>query len=87
MTRYRAAIIGAGQISKIHAESLQREPDRAEIVAAVDQDEARVKAFCEQHHIPRWFTSTPEMLEATQPELVHIVTPPGSHCDLAIQSL
>jgi predicted dehydrogenase len=87
MTPYRAAIIGAGQISKIHVESLQREPARVEIIAAVDQDEARVKAFCEQHSIPRWFTSTPEMLEATQPELVHIGTPPGSHTDLAVQSL
>jgi predicted dehydrogenase len=57
------------------------------VVAAADINEARVKAFCEQHHIPRWFTDPYKMLSTIEADLVHVVTPPGTHCDLAIASL
>jgi predicted dehydrogenase len=46
-----------------------------------------VQAFCAEHHIPRWFTDTAQMLSAMQPNLVHIITPPGTHFDLTIESL
>ncbi len=87
MKPYRAAIIGAGGISDAHVHALNHAQGRAEIVAAADIDEARVKAFCEQHSIPRWFPNAHDMLAAVQRDLVHIATPPESHCDLAIESL
>ena len=53
----------------------------------MDIDEARAQALCAKHQIPRWFTNADEMLSAVQPDLVHVVTPPGSHCELSIASL
>ena len=87
MKSYRAVIIGAGGISDAHVQALNHSKDRVEIIAAADIDEARVKSFCQQHNIPRWFTNAKEMLSVTQPDLVHIATPPESHCELAIASL
>jgi predicted dehydrogenase len=87
MTLYRAAIIGTGNTSGSHIESLKRQNERVEVVAAVDVDEARVKAFAEKHGIAAWYTSADAMLAAQHPDLVHIVTPPGTHCDLAVASL
>src|SRR5262245_36891398 len=87
MKSYRAVIIGAGGISDAHVHALNHSQDRVEIIAVADIDEARVKAFCEKHSIPRWFTNAKEMLSAIQPDLVHIATPPESHCRLAIESL
>jgi predicted dehydrogenase len=88
---YRVVIIGAGDISNAHVSALNAAnsvtPARVEIVAAADIDEARAQAFCARHNIPRWFSDWNEMLVATQPDLVHIVTPPGSHCEQAIASL
>jgi predicted dehydrogenase len=84
---YRVAIIGTGSASGSHINALRHVGERVEIAAAMDVDEARVKAFCERHHIPRWYTNAAELLEATQPDLVHIITPPGTHRDLAIASL
>lgn len=87
MKPYRVAIIGTGSISDAHANALKAAKDRVEIVAAADIDEACARSFCEKHNIPGWFTDATAMLSAAQPDLVHIATPPGSHCDLAIASL
>ncbi|MBC8172146.1 MAG: Gfo/Idh/MocA family oxidoreductase, partial [Anaerolineae bacterium] len=61
--------------------------ERVEFVAAVDVDEARVKAICAEHNIPRWYSRTAEMLAAEKPDLVHIVTPPATHKNLIIECL
>ncbi len=87
MKPYRVAIIGTGAIAGTHMEALRTAGGRVEVVAAVDIDEARVKAFCAEHHIPRWYTSPTEMLSAMRPDLVHILTPTGTHFDLTISSL
>ncbi|MEP7294094.1 MAG: Gfo/Idh/MocA family oxidoreductase [Chloroflexota bacterium] len=87
MKPYRAAIIGTGGISFAHVEALQSQPDRVELVAASDVDEATLSGFCEKYGVAHGFTSAAEMLSAIQPDLVHIVTPPGTHCELVIESL
>lgn len=87
MKRYRVAIIGTGDTARGHVNALNQSSNRVEIVAGMDIDEERVKAFCANHQIPQWFTDASDMLAVTQPDLVHIVTPPGGRCDLAIASL
>jgi len=87
MKQYRAVIIGAGGISNAHISALRAAGERAEIVAAADINEDRVKAFCAEHNIPRWYSNVTEMLSAVQPDLVHIAAPPGTHADFSIQSL
>jgi predicted dehydrogenase len=87
MKQYRAAIIGTGSSVGNHLNALRQFQDRVELVAAVDIEEARVKAFCEQNGVTRWYTNATDMLSATQPDLVCIVTPPGTHLDLTLESL
>ena len=87
MSPYRVAIIGTGDFAPAHVNALRAAGERVEIVAAVDIEEAAVRAFCETHNIPQWFTDTETMLSAVQPDLVHIVSPPGTHKALAIASL
>ncbi|MBI1280642.1 MAG: gfo/Idh/MocA family oxidoreductase [Anaerolineaceae bacterium] len=87
MKTYRVAIIGTGAIVTSHIEALRHAGDRVEIVAAVDTDEAKLKAFCEQQQISQGFTNTTDMLSAVQPDLVHVLTPPFTHFDLCVQCL
>src|SRR5690242_11888955 len=84
MNKTRVAIIGTGGIAPAHMEGLQSLADRAQVVAAVDVDPQRVKEFGEKFSIPRVYTDAAEMLEKERPQLVHICTPPGTHCDLSI---
>lgn len=87
MTPRRIAIIGTGKSVGNHLTAIQELGDRVDLVAAVDVDEARVKQIASEHNIPRWFTSTSAMLDAVQPDLVCIITPPATHKQLVIECL
>src|SRR5689334_12142961 len=87
MKSYRVAIIGTGNSVGNHVAAVRYVGDRAKIVAAVDVDEARVKAFCTRNNISSWYTDVGEMLTAVKPDLVHIVTPPATHLPLIVESL
>jgi predicted dehydrogenase len=87
MKTYRAAIIGTGGIAESHIRAIRAAGERVEMVAAMDVDEGRVKAFCEKHEIPRWYTDAGAMLDAAQADLVHIASPTGMHAEQVAQSL
>lgn len=87
MNQYRVAIIGTGAGVKSHLEALRTAGERARLVAAVDIDESRVRAACAQNDIPHWYTSATTMLAEVRPDLVHIVTPPGTHFPLILGCL
>lgn len=87
MSRYRAAIIGTGNIAGNHILALNELKDRVEVVAAVDVVHDRVKEYSKKNGIPNFYTDAAEMLEKEHPDLVHIATPPNIHYNLIIQSL
>ena len=87
MTKHRIAIVGTGGIAHLHAEALNELSERIELVAGVDVDAERARQFCEKHGIARPFTDTGEMLRDARPDIVHICTPPGLHCQLSVQCL
>ncbi len=87
MTIYRVAMIGMGNSVDNHLNAIRALGSRIELVAAVDLDEARLKTVCEANGIPRFYTDAETMLAVEKPDLVHIVTPPATHKDLAIASL
>ena len=87
MKQYHVAIIGTGAAVNSHIEALGAAGERVRLVAAVDIDESRVRAACAQYDIPRWYTSATAMLAEMRPDLVHIVTPPGTHFALILECL
>ena len=87
MSRYRIAIVGTGGIAGTHMQALREASDRVKTVAAVDTEPARLNAFCDEHGVPGRYTELGRMLERENPDLVHICTPPASHCALTIRCL
>ncbi len=87
MSRYRVAFIGTGGIVGSHLEAIAALSDRVELVAAADQNAARVEAVCAQAGIPRAYTDAEAMLAAERPDLVHILTPPATHFPLILAAL
>ncbi|HZQ08444.1 MAG TPA: Gfo/Idh/MocA family oxidoreductase, partial [Anaerolineae bacterium] len=49
LKRLRAGILGPGNIAKRHAQALAELHDEVELVACCGRDEARTRAFAEQH--------------------------------------
>ena len=87
MSITRLAIVGTGSSVSNHLTAVRGVGERAELVAAVDLDEARLHAVCAENKIPRWYTDVRQMLAAEKPDLVHIVTPPSTHKPLIIECL
>jgi predicted dehydrogenase len=87
MTPLRFAIVGCGRISRRYVESLQRMGD-ATLVAAVEVDEGRARAFQEAHGIPV-FPSIAALLGSTSTpfEVACVCTPSGLHAENAIELL
>ncbi|MCB9152150.1 MAG: Gfo/Idh/MocA family oxidoreductase [Caldilineaceae bacterium] len=83
----RTVIIGTGGIANSHVRAMRAAGERVDLTAAMDVDADRVDAFCETHEIPAKYTDVGHMLEKEQPNLVHICTPPGTHCDLIVAAL
>lgn len=83
----RHAIVGTGGIAHAHAKALRDLSDRAELVAAADIDEVRVKNFCDEWALPAAHTSLTAILEIGDVDVVHLCTPPGLHRDQAIEAL
>ncbi len=81
MAKLRIAGIGAGYFSRFHLEGW-RSIAEADVVAWCDSDATRVDAMAREFGIPHTFTDAAAMLDAIQPDLVDVVTPPPAHAAL-----
>ncbi|SRR6266480_2757567 len=82
----RVAIVGCGKVADQHLHAIHRIPD-CEIVALCDRELLMAKQLGERFGISKCFFDLQEMLQANQPDIVHITTPPQSHYLLAKQCL
>jgi predicted dehydrogenase len=82
----RVTIVGCGKIADQHVHAIRRIPD-CSIVAVCDQEPLMAQQLAERFKIPSVFSNAQEMLKAVSPDVVHITTPPQSHCTLAKECL
>jgi len=78
----RVAIVGCGKIADEHASQIQRIKN-CEIVAVCDREPLMAQQLCDRFPIRRHFSDLGELLRESQPDVVHITTPPESHFALA----
>ncbi|NEP17866.1 MAG: Gfo/Idh/MocA family oxidoreductase [Leptolyngbya sp. SIO4C1] len=82
----RSAVIGTGVISKEHLSFLSQSP-MASLVGICDLSPIAAEYNTERYQATSAYTSHKEMLEAAQPDIVHILTPPHTHKRLAMDCL
>lgn len=83
--RHRVALVGCGRIAHVHCGYL-RQNAFADCVGASDLSVQAREAFAARWQLPT-FADADELIAATAPDTVHIVTPPGTHAPLAIDLL
>ena len=81
IARKKVAVVGAGFFSQFHLEGWRQLP-HVELVGLCDSDPKRAAALAKTFAIDRVFTDVSQMLDATQPDLVDVVTPPTSHASV-----
>jgi predicted dehydrogenase len=82
----KVAIIGCGFVSDSHVACLKRLHD-IEIVAVADTDEDAARRLANSFGIPKVFRDTGSLLSETAPEVVHLLTPPQTHAEIALQAM
>ncbi|MDO0938141.1 Gfo/Idh/MocA family oxidoreductase [Streptomyces sp. DG2A-72] len=76
----RVAIVGAGNIAGgCHMPAVQAQNGEATVIAVVDVDQERAKAFAAQWDIPAAYDDLRQMLREERPDLVIVCTPPIAH--------
>ncbi len=82
----KVAIMGAGFIAEIHAESYKRFVPDAEIVAVYTRDPQKAQAFAEKFAIPLIYTELDQLLEQSDCDVVDICLPNFLHAEACIKS-
>jgi len=83
--RYRVALVGCGRIAHVHCGYLRQNPF-AVCVGASDLSPDAREAFTARWQLPT-FADAEELIAATAPDAVHVVTPPATHAPLAVDLL
>ncbi|SLN53392.1 4-carboxy-2-hydroxymuconate-6-semialdehyde dehydrogenase [Falsiruegeria litorea R37] len=81
----RIGLIGAGYIASWHADAIKATPD-IELSAICDRAANAAHGLADAYGV-RGFASVEDLIAAEVCDAVHILTPPDSHRDLAIQCL
>ena len=82
--RFRAGMIGAGNICEFHVHGVRALPD-VELVGVTDIDPAK-RAAIEQKLGVATFASLDDLIAAGA-NVIHVLTPPSSHAKLALAAL
>lgn len=85
MTKFRAGMIGAGNICEFHVAAVKKLAPEVELVGVVDLDRERAQANAQ-----KWgtvaFESLDQLVEAGA-NVIHVLTPPASHAKIALAAL
>ncbi len=84
-TRLRVGLVGAGYISEFHARAIQRVPN-ARIMGIADVVNSRGATLAARFSIPKVFPTMEAMMSAGV-DVIHVLTPPHTHAQLAIAAL
>jgi predicted dehydrogenase/nucleoside-diphosphate-sugar epimerase len=83
--RLRVAVVGAGYVAAYHLAALKR-LDFVDVVALCDLDTAAADALAGRFGVPVVARAIGD-IASLRPDAVYVLTPPSSHCALALQAL
>lgn len=78
----KVAIVGCGKIADSHASQIQRIQD-CEIVGVCDREPLMAQQLAKRFPIKATFSNLKDLLSESNPDVVHVTTPPQSHFDVA----
>jgi predicted dehydrogenase len=82
----RVGIIGCGAIARVHVPYI-RAYKKAEIVGVCDCNQDQAESLAKQFNIKGIYAEPTALIEEQRLDIVHILTPPQTHADLAISAM
>jgi len=92
MAPLRVAIVGTGNIARVHARALAAVTSEAgqadaTLAAVMDVDESQLNSFGAEFGVRETYRHLTDLLGHGRPDLVHLCTPPATHYPLALGCL
>ena len=81
---FKAGLVGSGYISKFHIEALKR-LNRVDFVGVCDKDPLRSAQLAEEHKVKNY--QNLESMREDGIDCIHILTPPDTHAQIALEAL
>jgi predicted dehydrogenase len=82
----KIAIVGCGKIADAHVDEIRKIPS-VQLVAVCDLEPIMAEQLAVRYSVPRRYSDVAKMLEAENPDVLHITTPPQSHLSLTKQAV
>lgn len=82
----KVGIIGCGNIANVHLRHVRRYVANGKI-ALCDKDEFRLDDFSKKVSVETKYDDLGKMMQEFHPDVVHILTPPATHKEIAIKCL
>lgn len=80
------AVVGCGRIAQAHLKAVHQLPEHVDLVAVVDTQEDRAKAYQTQFGAGTYYLSVEEALQDDAIEAMDLCLPPVAHCPVAVQA-
>lgn len=84
MKKYKIAIVGAGNISKMHLNGYKNHPDIVEVTSICDPNSATVEERANEYTIPAKYTSLADMIQAGGFDIAVVCTPTNVRKDVLL---
>jgi predicted dehydrogenase/nucleoside-diphosphate-sugar epimerase len=83
---WRVGLLGSGYVSQYHLRALKG-LSNVKIVGITDLDQDRATRAASAFGVPGVFRTLQDLVKGSHPDVIHVLTPPSSHCALALEAL
>src|SRR5262245_23837763 len=84
--RLRIGIVGCGKVAEYHARFIKA-LHTPQLIAVADVNEEAARRFAEMHGIPHVCATIDALLDSTELDVLHVITPPAYHYECAKAAL
>lgn len=84
--RLKVALVGCGKFADAHVEEILKQPG-ADLVAVCDSEPLMSEQLAIRYGVPKTYDDLERMLETELPDVLHIVTPPQTHLNIAEKAM
>ncbi|QTN33937.1 Gfo/Idh/MocA family oxidoreductase [Akkermansiaceae bacterium] len=85
MEQLRWGILGCGNVTEAKSGPAFGKVPGSSLVAVMRRDGAKAADYAERHGVGRWHDTAGTLINDPGVNAVYIATPPGSHCELALE--
>jgi len=85
MDEVRWGVIGCGDVTEVKSGPGFQQAAGSSLVAVMRRDGAKAADYARRHGVPRWYDRALDLIRSPAVNAVYVATPPGSHCELAIE--